>query len=36
MARLGYDRYGAAGSDWGTSITASIGLQDPGTSPAST
>ena len=29
MARLGYDRYGAAGSDWGTSITASLGLQDP-------
>ena len=29
MARLGYVRYGAAGSDWGTTITASIGLQDP-------
>jgi len=29
MARLGYERYGAAGSDWGTSITTSIGQQDP-------
>jgi epoxide hydrolase len=29
MARLGYRRYGATGSDWGTSITASIGQQDP-------
>jgi pimeloyl-ACP methyl ester carboxylesterase len=29
MARLGYDRYGAAGSDWGTSVSTSIGLQDP-------
>jgi pimeloyl-ACP methyl ester carboxylesterase len=28
-ARLGYRRYGATGSDWGTSITASIGQQDP-------
>jgi len=30
MARLGYQRYGAAGGDWGTSITTSIGQQDPG------
>ncbi len=30
MARLGYDRYGAQGGDWGTSITTSIGQQDPG------
>jgi epoxide hydrolase len=30
MARLGYERYGAQGSDWGTSITASIGQHDPG------
>jgi pimeloyl-ACP methyl ester carboxylesterase len=30
MARLGYQRYGAQGSDWGTSISASIGQQDPG------
>jgi pimeloyl-ACP methyl ester carboxylesterase len=30
MARLGYGRYGAQGSDWGTSISASIGQQDPG------
>ena len=29
MARLGYERYGAQGSDWGTSISASIGRQDP-------
>jgi pimeloyl-ACP methyl ester carboxylesterase len=28
MARLGYARYGAAGSDWGTSISTSIGQQD--------
>jgi pimeloyl-ACP methyl ester carboxylesterase len=28
MARLGYERYGAQGSDWGTSISASIGQQD--------
>lgn len=30
MARLGYRRYGAAGGDWGTSVTASLGQQDPG------
>ncbi|GLX97611.1 epoxide hydrolase family protein [Herbidospora sp. NBRC 101105] len=30
MARLGYDRYGAQGGDWGTSITTIIGQQDPG------
>ncbi len=30
MARLGYERYGAQGSDWGTSISASVGQQDPG------
>lgn len=30
MARLGYPRYGAQGSDWGTSVSASIGQQDPG------
>ena len=28
MARLGYERYGAQGSDWGTSISACIGRQD--------
>jgi epoxide hydrolase len=28
MARLGYHRYGAQGSDWGTSVSASIGRQD--------
>jgi pimeloyl-ACP methyl ester carboxylesterase len=30
MRRLGYDRYGAEGSDWGTSITTRLGQQDPG------
>jgi len=29
MARLGYARYVAAGSDWGTSVSASLGRQDP-------
>jgi pimeloyl-ACP methyl ester carboxylesterase len=29
MARLGYQRYGAQGSDWGTSISACIGQLDP-------
>ena len=28
MAGLGYDRYGAAGGDWGTSITTSLGQAD--------
>jgi epoxide hydrolase len=28
MARLGYERYGAQGSDWGTSVSASLGQQD--------
>jgi pimeloyl-ACP methyl ester carboxylesterase len=28
MAELGYDRYGAAGGDWGTSITTSLGQTD--------
>ena len=28
MARLGYRRYGAQGSDWGTSVTTSLGQQD--------
>ena len=30
MALLGYERYGAQGSDWGTSISTRIGQQDPG------
>jgi pimeloyl-ACP methyl ester carboxylesterase len=30
MARLGYERYGAQGSDWGTSVSASLGQQDAG------
>jgi len=30
MHRLGHERYGALGSDWGTSISTSIGQQDPG------
>jgi len=29
MARLGYTRYGAQGGDWGSTITASLGSQDP-------
>ncbi len=29
MARLGYERYGAAGSDWGTSVSTWIGKLDP-------
>ena len=29
MAGLGYERYGAAGGDWGTSVSALLGLQDP-------
>jgi pimeloyl-ACP methyl ester carboxylesterase len=29
MARLGYDRYGAQGGDWGSMVTTSIGEQDP-------
>jgi len=29
MSRLGYDRFVAAGSDWGTSISTSIALQRP-------
>jgi pimeloyl-ACP methyl ester carboxylesterase len=29
MSRLGYERYGAVGSDWGTSVSASLAEQDP-------
>lgn len=29
MRRLGYARYGAQGSDWGTSISACLGQHDP-------
>jgi pimeloyl-ACP methyl ester carboxylesterase len=29
VARLGYRRYGAQGSDWGTSISALVGQRDP-------
>jgi epoxide hydrolase len=28
MARLGYQRYGAQGSDWGTSVSTCLGQQD--------
>jgi pimeloyl-ACP methyl ester carboxylesterase len=28
MARLGYDRYGAQGGDWGSVVTANLGQQD--------
>jgi pimeloyl-ACP methyl ester carboxylesterase len=30
MARLGYQRYGAQGGDWGSSVTTRIGAQDLG------
>ena len=29
MGRLGYDRYGAAGSDWGTSVSTLLALHAP-------
>ena len=29
MDRLGYQRYGAQGGDWGSAVTASLGAQDP-------
>ncbi|MBV8387221.1 MAG: epoxide hydrolase [Acidimicrobiia bacterium] len=29
MARLGYDRYGAQGGDWGAQVTTMIGALDP-------
>jgi pimeloyl-ACP methyl ester carboxylesterase len=29
MARLGYDRYGAQGGDWGAQVTTRIGALDP-------
>jgi pimeloyl-ACP methyl ester carboxylesterase len=29
MGRLGYDRYGAQGGDWGSMVTQCIGRQDP-------
>ncbi|EXG81500.1 epoxide hydrolase family protein [Cryptosporangium arvum] len=29
MARLGYQRYGAAGSDWGTSVSTVLAHRDP-------
>jgi pimeloyl-ACP methyl ester carboxylesterase len=29
MARLGYDRYGAQGGDWGSTVTTSVSQQDP-------
>ena len=28
MDRLGYDRYGAQGGDWGSAVTTSLGAQD--------
>ena len=30
MTRLGYDRFLAQGSDWGTSVSTSLALQRPG------
>jgi epoxide hydrolase len=29
MARLGYDRYGAQGGDWGAGVSAALGRADP-------
>ncbi len=29
MARLGYDRYGAQGGDWGSAVTSRIAILDP-------
>ena len=29
MDRLGYDRYGAAGGDWGSVITSALGTAAP-------
>ena len=29
MARLGYDRYGAQGGDWGSAVTSCIAAIDP-------
>jgi pimeloyl-ACP methyl ester carboxylesterase len=29
MARLGYDRYGAQGGDWGAAVTTALGIVDP-------
>jgi pimeloyl-ACP methyl ester carboxylesterase len=29
MSELGYERFAAAGSDWGTSVSASLGIQFP-------
>jgi pimeloyl-ACP methyl ester carboxylesterase len=29
MGRLGYDRYGAQGGDWGSMVTTSVAQQDP-------
>jgi pimeloyl-ACP methyl ester carboxylesterase len=29
MSRLGYDRYGAQGGDWGAGVTTAIGQRDP-------
>ena len=30
MARLGYDRYGAQGGDWGSMVTSAVGRDDAG------
>ena len=29
MSRLGYDKYGAQGGDWGSAVTTAIGANDP-------
>ena len=35
MARLGYERYGAQGGDWGSMVTTDLGRRTPSTSSAS-
>ena len=36
MRRLGYDRFIASGSDWGTSVSTCVALQEPRASPRPT
>ena len=36
MARLGYDRYGAQGGDWGAMISARLAALDPSTASGCT
>ena len=36
MRRLGYNRFIASGSDWGTSVSTGVALQEPRASPRPT